>query len=1021
MSKHPGPNGSELHSTGTYQSEHGGQRGYHGTDFQSATEIADEGYEIGVERGSGAVWGRALYFTPSFETARDWAERGHGEWAVLEAKLPKMKVLTIYADDGPMRFTGEKLAEWGNPPEVVDLFRSLPLPNEKSWFVSTVTNAGYDAVEILPVTPRRQSFQNEITGGHQLVIYNTDLIDKMKFKVVMRERGSAEESTSPFKTDLSPPWKIGKAQRWFVAVPRKITSKFPLGIDLTKHKGPGDHPSGSPQSVHAPDSAPEADYRGQHQPSGSYGAPAYDLSQLVPADIYDHPEWYPGSEGRPELVRLLRSIRGNPEAPVKVYRAVPRGVATAINPGDWVTPDRSYAIEHGESNLGYSTQEGEWISDYEILETEVLAKDLIWPGDYLPEFGWFPGAELEEIEKLLAKHMGPGRHPSGSEQDVHGRGRGGGVSAPSGPAVPFQTGDNKYADVGPPIGGKSKRERAFGTVPVSAYSFPPAPQMSPEVALTKFKETIAYRQSLLERRPKPSDFGGEDRGPILARGGALMEESFRAKFGPLDEAGIDPAEEPYERYRSALVAWNAEMDAIDHYLTGASRMAIPAVTERGRLMAEKIDAALAERKPDDNIPTVSDKQRSSAEATKEVRTQLDNLQKAQKVLDGYSDWDGEKWVAVASTVRHRIYFIVPGTDLKQGRLSPRDREIFDSEVRTEEDRRAFYISAGKMTLEADSLSGGIHGYEAMPDEDVLEGSQRFPRSDALRQQLTDLHPASVIVTRGEYGRMLSNSARLKRMEIDRLHNKWKKEREQSEAEDMFSKGPTRVIRDVLAQEIPIGGDIATFNSGSKGAKAVAFHAELIPTRWIETSNQAGPLYVETARSRAHYQDESTFVQGDRTIFGSTLKISGNFTNDDVLHEMGHRIESTNPDVVYLERAFFSLRTADSESKTLRELFPGHGYGFNETSLPDDFSHGYMGKSYTPHAEWKWQGTGKLTYTPPSVDRPGMTSRAEDYRYASKEAYELLSMGLPAVYGRGPHTLKPEDRHFILGLMLEAGE
>src|SRR5690606_18005273 len=133
------------------------------------------------------------------------------------------------------------------------------------------------------------------------------------------------------------------------------------------------------------------------------------------------PEWYmhPTSEGYRESVAFIRQVRGNPDAEVTIYRAVPKGVKT-INPGDWVTPSREYAQIHGESNLN---------NDYDILERKVTAKEVIWPGDYLPEWGWFPDNELGKrlLKALrLVKHYGPGEHPgTGTPQTVHGADRSG--------------------------------------------------------------------------------------------------------------------------------------------------------------------------------------------------------------------------------------------------------------------------------------------------------------------------------------------------------------------------------------------------------------------------------------------------------------------------------------------------------------------------------------------------------------------------------------------------------------------
>ena len=53
-----------------------------------------------------------------------------------------------------------------------------------------------------------------------------------------------------------------------------------------------------------------------------------------------------------------------------------------INPGDWVTPSRIYAVEHGESIHGKG--------NYRILTKTVEAKDLYTDGDSLQEFGYDP-------------------------------------------------------------------------------------------------------------------------------------------------------------------------------------------------------------------------------------------------------------------------------------------------------------------------------------------------------------------------------------------------------------------------------------------------------------------------------------------------------------------------------------------------------------------------------------------------------------------------------------------------------
>ena len=69
---------------------------------------------------------------------------------------------------------------------------------------------------------------------------------------------------------------------------------------------------------------------------------------------------------------------------IKVYRAVPDSVVNPqINPGDWVTPSRKYAEDHGKGNLG----EGQ---GYTVLEKEIPASQLFTDGNSLLEWGYDP-------------------------------------------------------------------------------------------------------------------------------------------------------------------------------------------------------------------------------------------------------------------------------------------------------------------------------------------------------------------------------------------------------------------------------------------------------------------------------------------------------------------------------------------------------------------------------------------------------------------------------------------------------
>lgn len=137
--------------------------------------------------------------------------------------------------------------------------------------------------------------------------------------------------------------------------------------------------------------AADSSYKGSHTaPDASvYGATLDNLTGIMPKDVYtqqgkslyglgnravDH-EWY---------MAALKA-KGNPDAEVTIYRAVPKGVKE-INSGDWVTTSKTYAKDHGENALN---------GEYEIIAKKVKAKSLSTEG-YPYEFGY---KDLDELLK----------------------------------------------------------------------------------------------------------------------------------------------------------------------------------------------------------------------------------------------------------------------------------------------------------------------------------------------------------------------------------------------------------------------------------------------------------------------------------------------------------------------------------------------------------------------------------------------------------------------------------------------
>lgn len=185
------------------------------------------------------------------------------------------------------------------------------------------------------------------------------------------------------------------------------------------------------------------DYRGSHKaPDHTFGAPLYDLTKIYPDDIYSsNAARYYGDMGGDQrdiqTVHIMQYFRNKPDKLIKVYRAVPSVISNEdkikefekqkeyilkrgklpptvsskwnkseyydfiskeidnlksdpssakpdkiqINPGDWVTINKSYAVQHGKSALN---------GKYRILTKIVPAKHLFTDANSIHEFGYDP-------------------------------------------------------------------------------------------------------------------------------------------------------------------------------------------------------------------------------------------------------------------------------------------------------------------------------------------------------------------------------------------------------------------------------------------------------------------------------------------------------------------------------------------------------------------------------------------------------------------------------------------------------
>lgn len=137
----------------------------------------------------------------------------------------------------------------------------------------------------------------------------------------------------------------------------------------------------------------EADYRGVHKAPTyevGYANSGDDVSSVYPDDIYgaNGARYYGMFQSYDnKAISVMRKMRGNPEADVIIYRAVPNIKDVEINPGDWVSITKEYAIEHGKS----------YLDGYKILQKKVKAKEIFTEGNALHEWGYDPERKIMDL------------------------------------------------------------------------------------------------------------------------------------------------------------------------------------------------------------------------------------------------------------------------------------------------------------------------------------------------------------------------------------------------------------------------------------------------------------------------------------------------------------------------------------------------------------------------------------------------------------------------------------------------
>ena len=122
-------------------------------------------------------------------------------------------------------------------------------------------------------------------------------------------------------------------------------------------------------------------YKGSHKsPNKNYGSPLHNIVGIYPEDVYDDIMQYASDFSQKEAAEIVMKYKDKPDNLIEIYRAVPKNIYK-INPGDWVTITKKYAIQHSKHPTDPK-------QDLRVISGEAFAKDLYTDGNSLEEWGY---------------------------------------------------------------------------------------------------------------------------------------------------------------------------------------------------------------------------------------------------------------------------------------------------------------------------------------------------------------------------------------------------------------------------------------------------------------------------------------------------------------------------------------------------------------------------------------------------------------------------------------------------------
>lgn len=149
----------------------------------------------------------------------------------------------------------------------------------------------------------------------------------------------------------------------------------------------------------------------------------------------------------------------------------------------------------------------------------------------------------------------------------------------------------------------------------------------------------------------------------------------------------------------------------------------------------------------------------------------------------------------------------------------------------------------------------------------------------------------------------------------------------------LQKARLKEMHDTLAVPDPVQFTLRFQGRVNSKVKAVVQDGVALFQRLVSSDFIAGQtLVAKQTASRAYHS-------------AGTIAITPHSDVATVVHEIGHWLEQSAPEILQRIVDFHDQRTKGDQEEALYKLFPGRGYKRDEKTKKDNYLHAYMGKAY----------------------------------------------------------------------------